>query len=130
MATIFAQATLTKTTFTSDPSIFRKPDSSLTNKLVLVDCQAGKEAIIISSYRYRGYHCSIWIRDANYNLTGHGKGSTNFNALVNALNEIGITFKPLMRENLTPYEQTEGVMHSIADALAIGHPRVITHAWT
>jgi hypothetical protein len=129
MTTTFPKATLTKVDFTSDPFVFRRPDDSLISKRVLVDCHKASQPITISLYDYRGYHCSIWIKDTHC-LTGHGKGSTILKALVGALNEIGITFETPIPENLTTQEQIEGVMHAIADALQINQSRVITHAWT
>jgi hypothetical protein len=100
-----------------------------------VDCKKGRQAITVAFYDHSGCHCSIWINqwtNDNYllrKLDGHGKGSTDFKALVAALNDVGVTLDSPIPVSLGIDKQIEGVMHSIADALKIEHPRVITHAW-
>lgn len=133
MTTTFPQAILTKTYFNSSLGFFRRPDRSLLSKRVLVDCKKRKEAITIAFYKYYGYHCSIQIgSDPNYDLKIDcgWNGSSILKAMISGLNEMGITFDSPIPEDLPTDTQIECIMHSIADALAIGHPRVITHAWT
>ena len=136
MAVTFPRSRLTKTNFMSaSDTLALRPEHSLLHKRVLVDCQKGSEAITIAFYSHRGYHCSIWVQDTNCELTGHGKGSINaiepcLNALIGSLNEIGVIFESPIPAGLDIHEYIELTMHSIADALTIGHPRVITHAWT
>ena len=130
--TTFPNATLEKTKRSIESGM--PPEKSLMNKRVLVDCKKGREAITVAFYDYRGYHCCVWIDIWDNNIplrkqSGHGKGSTEQKALVTALNNTGVTFDSPIPDNLMTHQQIEGVMHSIADALGIEHPRVITHAW-
>ena len=134
MTTTFPQATLTKKDFVMvDGLLACRPERSLVEHRVLVDCKKGREAITVVFYDYRGCHCSIWISILSNNIShlqaGHGNGLTNLKALVAALVEVGVTFESPLPESLGIDEQVKGVMHSIADAMQIEHPRVITHAW-
>jgi hypothetical protein len=126
MKNIAVKATLATKEFMSDPFLFRRPDHSLIDKRVLVDCEKMEQTITISFYKYRGYQCSVWIKNTDYRLTGHGKGSSKFKALLSALEIIGIAFDSPLVEST---ETMEVVMNSIADAMQVTPKRVITHAW-